>query len=103
MMTKYQIVFLKLEASFKRIATNIKARSEIRKKKAFEKFRINARAEAELLKYKAIYLGKILAHKLKNLASLRSDKQSVKAGFAIWKLNASKLKLIEKIQKQNKE
>ncbi len=42
MMTKYQIVFLKLETSLKKIMANNEWRNEVRKRKGFQKFRENA-------------------------------------------------------------
>jgi len=42
MMTKYQIVFLKLETSLKKIMANNEWRNELRKRRGFMKFAENA-------------------------------------------------------------
>ncbi len=44
MMTKYQLVFIKLETTIYKIAANIDARKKIRVRKAFNYFRQNAYA-----------------------------------------------------------
>lgn len=41
-MTKYQIVFLKLESSLKKIIANNELRDELRKRRGFAKFSENA-------------------------------------------------------------
>ena len=65
LMTKYQIVFLKLESSVQKISATIQAWNEIWKWRAFEKFRVNSKANSQVENYKAIYLGWIFLGKLK--------------------------------------
>lgn len=58
MMTKYQIVYLKLETSLKKITTTLQARMLMRKQRAFEKMRMNAVINRKLDQYNAVYLGR---------------------------------------------
>jgi 5'-3' exonuclease len=75
MMTKYQLVFIKLETSMYKILANIDTRKKIRMRKALYKFKSNAFASTNKVANKKKYIIEKFRTNLEKLVSLYSAKQ----------------------------
>jgi hypothetical protein len=88
MMTKYQIVFLKLETSIKKIVSNNEWRNELRKRRGFMKLTENA-IRAKLVSEKTNQLINAKTERVCNNLSSIANKCNFKVARAldIWKLH----------------
>ncbi len=88
MMTKYQLVFIKLETICQKISATSDARAHLRVRKAFERFRRNA----HMRELKNQYRKKLALQKFRLVlsstatTSTRITQKSVLHGFKIWAL-----------------
>ena len=72
MMTKYQLVYIKLETAIHKILETMEKRKKMRIKKAFLIFRRNSLKKKIDLSYKKQYLSTVISNKLKTLEKINN-------------------------------
>lgn len=105
MMTKYQLVFLKLETALSKMSTNMEERRRLRVRLFFNKFRENALVGRLLIaKRQSLLTARIRSTLSELFQKVRTGKAGVlKRALNTWKVRTKQLKKSEEVEQKSQK